>query len=557
MKQHLFLRGMGALLVAGMGTMVSAQDDEENNNEQGERRVRIEITRNENGQRSHVTREFDLNDAQQLQDALKELGVIDELNMIGNGENLTIDLKRMREGGMLNDMSMALSLPDALEAPSAPQPYLGVYYGDWSASCDKAERKNGPPVKQGAVVTGIDDGTPAAKAGLKEDDVIIELGGAPVKDGESLVEAINAHEPGDKVNVVYYRGKEKRSTNVKLDERKTKPFDFNFDWDRDNSGIPDVPDSEDMDADAYANGNWSTSGSAFLGVIGEDLDDAGGVRVTEVVDSSSAQRMGLEEGDVIRSLNGTKVVSFGALAELVGSMQPDDEVSLQVTRNEKPMTLTGRLGKQKRARSWSWNGRTPFVMPPMPPMPPMPQGLSPEDQAEYQREMDEYQRDIDEHQRDMDEHQRDLDEFQRDRDEQRRDMDELRRELDELRRDLRGEVTREVRVTVDEVKLSKEETDKLKAKGVTNLDQPLDLQGMRCFPNPSEDSFHIQFQVPERGDLAVDVHDGNGERVYHETITGFKGNYERTLDMSDRADGTYFLVITQNGRTQARKLMKQ
>ena len=42
MKQHLFLRGLGALLVAGMGTMASAQDDEENNNgEQGERRPQI------------------------------------------------------------------------------------------------------------------------------------------------------------------------------------------------------------------------------------------------------------------------------------------------------------------------------------------------------------------------------------------------------------------------------------------------------------------------------------------------------------------------------------
>ena len=81
----------------------------------------------------------------------------------------------------------------------------------------------------------------------------------------------------------------------------------------------------------------------------------------------------------------------------------------------------------------------------------MPEGLSEEDQAEYQRDLDEYQRNIDEHQRDMDEHQRDMDEFQRERDERRRDMDELRRELDELRRDLRGEVTREMRVTVDAV----------------------------------------------------------------------------------------------------------
>ena len=38
-----------------------------------------------------------------------------------------------------------------------------------------------------------------------------------------------------------------------------------------------------------------------------------------------------------------------------------------------------------------------------------------------------------------------------------------------------------------------------------------------------------------RGDLEVDVHDATGERIYHETITGYRAATERTLDLSDRA----------------------
>jgi hypothetical protein len=57
--------------------------------------------------------------------------------------------------------------------------------------------------------------------------------------------------------------------------------------------------------------------------------------------------------------------------------------------------------------------------------------------------------------------------------------------------------------------------------------------------------------VPERGDLQVMVHDGKGDRVYHETI-----RYERTLDLSDLPAGTYALVITQDGRTATRELVK-
>ena len=197
--------------------------------------------------------------------------------------------------------------------------------------------------------------------------------------------------------------------------------------------------------------------------------------------------------------------------------------------------------------------------------------MSPEDKEQYERDMEQYQTDMEQHARDMEAHDRDMEEHNRDMREQardqseqsqeqegvRREMDELRREMDRLRRDLRGEVTREIRVTVDAVKLSKEESEVLTKKGVTSLDNSLDLPGLRVSPNPSVGSFDLAFQVPERGDLNVDVHDNNGDRVYHESITGFKGNYERVLDMSDRASGTYFVVITQNGKAQARKLVKQ
>ena len=46
-------------------------------------------------------------------------------------------------------------------------------------------------------------------------------------------------------------------------------------------------------------------------------------------------------------------------------------------------------------------------------------------------------------------------------------------------------------------------------------------------------------------------------RLYHETIPGFKGHYARSLDMSDRAAGTYSVVIAQNGKALARKVVKR
>lgn len=514
MKKMLLLRSLGALIVAGLGTAVAAQDDDDSSSVE-QRRVRIEITRNENGQKSHITREFDLNDAQQLQDALKELGVLDEMNVIGDGENLVIDMRRMRDGGLLNDMSMALSAPDV--ELSDPQAYLGVYYGPYKPSDLKGD-KNAPPVKKGARVTDVEDGTAAQKAGLQEGDVIVELGGHAIDESDDLIDAIGNYKPGDRVNVVFYRGRTKKNVQVTLGERERghedDNYSYSFNWDGDDD--EDAPDEE-------AAPSWGMGKDrAFLGVVGGSSDDdAPGVHIGEVVDSSAAQGMGLQEGDVIKAINGDKVADFGELSEKIGDMEPEQDVTIDLDRNGKAMQLKGKLGR-KRTRNFTWNGLV-SPMPPTPPMPPMPPGG----------------------------------EGSRDQDELRREMDQLRREMDRLRHDLRSDVTKEMRITIDEVKLSKEETDLLKSNGVPTLDQPLDLHEMRCYPNPSSGSFHIEFQVPERGDLTVDVHDSKGERVYHETITGFKGSYERTLDMSDRPNGTYFLVITQGGKSQARKLVKQ
>ena len=90
-----------------------------------------------------------------------------------------------------------------------------------------------------------------------------------------------------------------------------------------------------------------------------------------------------------------------------------------------------------------------------------------------------------------------------------------------------------------------------------SLDNALQLGDMGVFPNPSNGFFRIQFDAPDRGDLFVNVHDAKGDKVYEERITGFKGRYERTLDLSDKATGTYFLVIEQGGKSTAEKLVKE
>jgi hypothetical protein len=58
---------------------------------------------------------------------------------------------------------------------------------------------------QGVRLSGVRGGTPAERAGLKAGDVIVEFGGRPVKDLYEYTDALNAHKPGDTVQIVVLR----------------------------------------------------------------------------------------------------------------------------------------------------------------------------------------------------------------------------------------------------------------------------------------------------------------------------------------------------------------
>ena len=75
------------------------------------------------------------------------------------------------------------------------------------------------PVIEGLLIVRVVPDSPAAEAGLQAEDVIVELGGEPIRNTGELSKFLIAHPPGDTVNVVYFRGNEKRSGQVTLAEQ--------------------------------------------------------------------------------------------------------------------------------------------------------------------------------------------------------------------------------------------------------------------------------------------------------------------------------------------------
>jgi len=469
-----------------------------------DRKVRIEVTTTEDGKTERVTRELDATDEQAIQDALRELGVLDELNLGSDGENVTINIMRSKEGG--DAVSTALRMAQAASCDGGKCGYLGVSTGPLG---EKAT------AKEGARVVHVAKGSPAEGAGLKENDVITALDGRAIAGPKELTEAVRARKAGDEVKVAYLRDGKKGTANVKLGERKAAAFAYGFGPDGPHGG----PFDHKVVLERLKDMGYRTESRAFLGATPAEGSEDKGAVVGSVEEGSAAAAMGIREGDVVRKVNGAPVADFDALSKAIGAMKPGDEATVTLLRDGKEMEVKGTLGERKaeryRFRTFEGDGE-PFLR---------------EFHFEGMEPVD--------------------------REALRRQMDELRRELAELRRELGKEVTKEVRVTIESRELTAEEKELLRDKGVKGLDSELRVGDLRTFPNPSSGTFRLEFDVPERGDLQVVVHDAAGERVYQETITGYKGRYERTLDLSDKANGNYFVVITQKGRSAARKLVKQ
>jgi putative serine protease PepD len=73
----------------------------------------------------------------------------------------------------------------------------------------------------GAVIAGVDDGQPAAKAGLEQGDVITRVDDTEITSGSDLTSAIRSHEPGDRVTITYTRDGDQKTAEVTLGELPT------------------------------------------------------------------------------------------------------------------------------------------------------------------------------------------------------------------------------------------------------------------------------------------------------------------------------------------------
>ncbi|MFZ5503013.1 MAG: DegQ family serine endoprotease [Pseudomonadota bacterium] len=172
----------------------------------------------------------------------------------------------------------------------------------------------------GALVSSVEAGAPADKAGIEVSDVILKFDGKTVGSSDELPRIVAATPPGSKAQVELWRKGTLKVVTVKIGEM---PEDGNI-----ASLLKKSPKG--------AGGNISRLGISVVELSREQLNELqikGGLLVEEVT-GVAARSAGLHQGDVLLSLGNTPLRSSEQLNELIGRVPQGRNVALLVRRGD-------------------------------------------------------------------------------------------------------------------------------------------------------------------------------------------------------------------------------
>jgi len=178
---------------------------------------------------------------------------------------------------------------------------------------------------RGALVNQVEDGSPAQRAGLQQGDVITEVQGRRVSDGNDLRNAISNTQPGTSVALKVVRDGHNTDLSAKLDELKPQTEAVNRDGESPSPA-----------------GRYGMSVAPLTPELAQEHKlpkSAQGVVVTDLDPDGAAASSGVQADDVIEKVNGHATTT---VAELRAAIERTDgkPVLVLVNRDGRSLFLT-------------------------------------------------------------------------------------------------------------------------------------------------------------------------------------------------------------------------
>ncbi|MDX1979932.1 MAG: Do family serine endopeptidase [Bryobacteraceae bacterium] len=286
--------------------------------------------------------------AQQFQKFLQTDAAINPGNSGGpllniNGEIIGINTAIATQNGGYQGIGFALPINQAAKVYNAIIASGKVTRGSigvgWRKYEKQTEMMKALGATNGVLVDTVQTGGPAEKAGIKPEDILIALNGKPIKDGDDLVNRVSEMPIGTDAAITVDRGGKKMEFKVTIaDREEVFKDDPRFSRNR-RPGAGPEPEEEATQA---------KFGIRIRGLSEQEAaelpsEQKGGVRVTFVEQESFADEIGLQDQDVIASVNRQPVSSVDDLLKIQKTLKPGDAVAFRVYRPAQ--SLGGRASK--------------------------------------------------------------------------------------------------------------------------------------------------------------------------------------------------------------------
>src|SRR5215471_13542839 len=236
--------------------------------------------------------------------------------------------------GFATPMNAIRDLLPGLRAGKIVRGVIGVQVSKDHITGETA-RALGLPNASGALITTVNPHGPADKAGIEPGDVVVDFGGKPVKDSDSLVSMVVNTKPGTSVPVGVFRNNQRKSLNVTVDE-----LDLDAEQSRQARRTGTTPEPVDRQPPQTSFGMTLEQITPELARRLELPANTGGAIVTDVDRNSPAANGGVFPNDVIVEVNRHKVSNLSQVTKELQNVQPGQPAFVLVWRDGASVFVT-------------------------------------------------------------------------------------------------------------------------------------------------------------------------------------------------------------------------
>ena len=228
-----------------------------------------------------------------------------------------------RSGGSMG-ISFAIPMDEAYRVSEQLRVSGRVTRGRIGVQIDQVSKENaeasGQGRAQGALVRGVESGSPAEKAGVEAGDIITKFEGKVVEKSSDLPRVVGATKPGTRSSLTVFRRGSYKDLMVTVAEIEAdKP-------------TKKAPEKEEKPKPSSAAQLLGLSVSELSEAQKKELRLKGGVKVEAAVDA--AARAGLREGDVIVVLGNVEVANVKEFEAAIAKLEKNKAVSVMFRRGD-------------------------------------------------------------------------------------------------------------------------------------------------------------------------------------------------------------------------------